>query len=292
LGAQYSASEGKWLCRPLPEAQKKERTVRIAFIGGGVMGEVIIKGILSQGLARPQDITASDIDMERLSALSQGYGIKTSANNRQAMEGAEVVVLAIKPQNLKEVLEGIRGPAQEQLILSIVAGASIAAIVKGLGHNLIVRAMPNTPAQIGEGITVWTASDEVSQGQKEMAQSILGALGKEIYVSDEKYLDMATAVSGSGPAYIFLVIEALVDAAVHIGWPREKAEELVLQTILGATRLVQATGKQPAELRKMVTSPGGTTEEALLQLEQGGLRALIDRAVIAAYEKAKGLGGK
>jgi len=266
--------------------------MQIAFIGGGVMGEAVIKGILSQGLAKPQDITTSDIDPERLSALRQGYGIKTSANNRRAMEGANVVVLAIKPQNLKEVLEGIRGPAQEQLILSIVAGASIAAIVKGLGHNLIVRAMPNTPAQIGEGITVWTASDEVSQGQKEMAQSILGALGKEIYVSDEKYLDMATAVSGSGPAYIFLVIEALVDAAVHIGWPREKAEELVLQTVLGAARLVQATGKQPAELRKMVTSPGGTTEEALLQLEQGGLRALIDRAVIAAYEKAKGLGGK
>ncbi len=266
--------------------------MRIAFIGGGVMGEAMIKGILGQGMARPQDITASDIDPERLSTLSQGYGIKTSANNRQAMEGSEVVVLAIKPQNLKEVLEGIRSPAKEQLILSIVAGASIATIAKGLGHNLVVRAMPNTPAQIGEGITVWTASDEVSPGQKEMAQSILGALGKEIYVSDEKYLDMATAVSGSGPAYIFLVIEALVDAAVHIGWPRETAEELVLETVLGAARLAQATGKQPAELRRMVTSPGGTTAEALLQLEQGGLRAVIDRAVIAAYEKAKVLGGK
>ncbi len=234
--------------------------MRIAFIGGGVMGEAMIKGILGQGVARPQDITASDIDPERLSALSQGYGINTSANNRQAMAGSEVVVLAIKPQNLNEVLEGIKGPAKEQLILSIVAGASIATIAKGLGHNLVVRAMPNTPAQIGEGITVWTASDEVSPGQKEMAQSILGALGKEIYVSDEKYLDIATAVSGSGPAYIFLVIEALVDAAVHIGWPRETAGELVLETVLGAARLAQATGKQPAELRKMVTSPGGTTE--------------------------------
>jgi pyrroline-5-carboxylate reductase len=266
--------------------------MRIAFIGGGVMGEAMIRGILGQGLAKPQDIIASDIDPERLSALGQGYGINTSADNRQAMEGAEVVVLAIKPQNLNEALAGIRGPAQGQLILSIVAGASIAAIATGLGHNLVVRAMPNTPAQIGEGITVWTASDEVSQGQKEMAQAILGALGKEIYVSDEKYLDIATAVSGSGPAYIFLVIEALVDAAVHIGWPRETAVELVLQTVLGAARLAQATGKQPAELRKMVTSPGGTTEQALLQLEQGGLRAVIERAVTAAYEKAKILGGK
>ena len=266
--------------------------MKIAFIGGGVMAEAMIKGILGQGVARPKDITASDINPERLSALSQGYGIKTSADNRQAMEGADVVVLAIKPQNLKEVLDGIRGQAKEQLILSIVAGASIAAIAKGLGHNLVVRAMPNTPAQIGEGITVWTASDEVSKGQKKMAQSILGALGKEIYVSDEKYIDIATAVSGSGPAYIFLVIEALVDAAMHIGWPQETAGELVLQTVLGAARLAQETGKQPAELRKVVTSPGGTTEAALLQLEQGGLRALIDRAVIAAYEKARILGSK
>jgi len=266
--------------------------VKIAFIGGGVMAEAIIKGILGRGVARPQDITASDIDRERLFALGQDYGIRTSADNRQAIEGAEIVVLAIKPQNLKQVMEDLQGQAKEQLFLSIVAGASMATISAGLEHNLVVRAMPNTPAQIGEGITVWTASDEVSQGQKEMARSILGALGKEIYVSDEKYIDIATAVSGSGPAYIFLVIEALVDAAVHIGWPRETAGELVLETVLGAARLVQATGKQPAELRKMVTSPGGTTEEALLQLEEGGLRDLIDRAVVAAYEKAKILGGE
>ena len=266
--------------------------MRIAFIGGGVMGEALIKGILGQGLAKPGDITASDIDLERLSALSQGYGIKTSASNRQATEGAEVVVLAIKPQNLKEALEGIRGQTQGQLILSIVAGASIASIARGVGHNLVVRAMPNTPAQIGAGITVWTASDKVSQRQKEMAQSILGALGREIYVSDERYLDIATAVSGSGPAYIFLFIEALVDAAVHIGWPRETAVELVVETVLGAAHLARTTGKQPAELRRMVTSRGGTTEQALLQLEEGGFRALIERAVSAAYEKAKSLGAE
>ena len=256
------------------------------------MAEAMIKGILGQGVAGPQDVTASDIDRERLSALGQDYGIRTSADNRQAIEEAEVVVLAIKPQNLKQVMEDLRGQARGQLFLSIVAGASMATIGKGLGHNLVVRAMPNTPAQIGEGITVWTASDEVGQGQREMAQSILGALGKEIYVSDEKYIDIATAVSGSGPAYIFLVIEALVDAAVHIGWPEDRAKELVLETVLGAARLAQKTGKQPAELRKMVTSPGGTTEKALLQLEEGGLRDLIDRAVAAAYEKAKILGGE
>lgn len=261
--------------------------MKIAFIGGGVMAEAMIKGIMGKGLATPQDIIASDVSQERLSLLNQAYSVRTTADDSQAIEGSEVVILAVKPQNLNAVIKDIGGLAKDQVILSIVAGARIATIAKGLGHNLVVRAMPNTPAQIGEGITIWTASDEVSQGQKEVAQSIWEALGKEIYVGDEKYIDMATAISGSGPAYIFLIIEALTDAAVHIGWPRETAGELVVQTVLGSTRLMQATGKHPTELRNMVTSPGGTTAEGLLQLEEGGLRALLTHAVIAAYEKAK-----
>ena len=266
--------------------------MKIAFIGGGLMAEAMIKGILGKGLARPQDIIASDISQERLSLLSQAYSIRTTSDNRQAIDGSEVVVLAIKPQNLNAVMKDISGLAKEQMMLSIVAGARIATLVKGLKHNLMIRAMPNTPAQIGEGVTVWTASVEVSPGQKEVAQSIWEALGKEIYVGNEKYIDMATAISGSGPAYTFLIIEALIDAAVDIGWPRETAGELVVQTVLGSTRLIQATGKHPAELRNMVTSPGGTTEEGLIVLEEGGLRALLAHAVIAAYDKAKVLGGK
>lgn len=266
--------------------------MRIAFIGCGVMGEAMIKGILGRGLVKPEDIIANDIDPARLSAVSQGYGISASANGRQAMAGSEVVVLAIKPQNLKEVMGDLRGQAKGQLFLSIVAGASIATIKEGLGHELVVRAMPNTPAQIGEGITVWTASGEVAQSQRDMARSILGALGREIYVGDEKYIDMATAVSGSGPGYIFLIIEALIDAAVGVGLPQQMAGELVVETVLGAARLAQATGKPPAELRDMVASPGGTTAAGLLQLEEGGLRDLFARAVTAAYERAKTLGIK
>ena len=266
--------------------------MKIAFIGGGVMGEAMMKGILGKGLAKPQDITASDISQKRLSILNQAYGVRTVSDNREAIRGSEVIVLAIKPQNLNEAMKDISGLPQEQMVLSIVARASIATIAKSLGHNLIVRAMPNVPAQVGEGITVWTTSDKVSQKQKEVARSIWRALGKEIYVNDEKYLDMATAISGSGPAYIFLVIEALIDAAVHIGWPREMAEELVLQTVLGSAHLMQATGKHPAELRNMVTSPGGTTAEGLLRLEAGGLRALLAQAVIAAYEKVTDLEAK
>ena len=173
-----------------------------------------------------------------------------------------------------------------------MAGATLESLHEGLGHSCLVRAMPNMPAQIGEGMTVWTATDEVNQKQKEMAQSILAAMGKEIYVSSEKYIDMATALSGSGPAYVFLIIEALVDAGVHIGLPRDMAEKLVVQTVLGSTRAVEVMGKHPAELKNMVTSPGGTTTEGLLQLETGGLRSLLLQAVIAAYNKAKSSGSQ
>ncbi len=152
--------------------------------------------------------------------------------------------------------------------------------------------MPNTPAQIGEGISVWTATTEVSEQLRGWASSILGAMGKQIYLDDEQHIDMATAVSGSGPAYFFLFVEALVEAAVHIGLPRHVAQELVLQTMLGSAHLIPESGKEPAELRRMVTSPGGTTAEALLELEKGEFANLIAKAVNAAYNKAKRLGGE
>ncbi len=212
--------------------------------------------------------------------------------NTVAIEKADIVVLAIKPQNLAEVMAELNGQLKPaQLVLSIIAGARIDTLCRGLNHRSVVRAMPNTPAQIAEGITVWTATSKVISEQREWVASILGAMGKEIYVDDEKYLDMATAVSGSGPAYVFLFIEALVDAAVHIGLPRNLAEELVLQTLLGSGHFLQKSGKLPAELREMVTSPGGTTAEALLQFEKGGFSQLVLQAVVAAYEKAKRLSG-
>lgn len=266
--------------------------MKIAFIGGGVMGEAMMRGILGKGLATPQGIMANDISAARLSSLKKAYGVGVTDDYGIAVEGADVIVIAVKPQNLAELMPKLQGHLTHgQLALSIVAGAAIATITGGLGHRSVIRAMPNTPAQIGEGMSVWTSSREVSQRQKEIARSILGALGREIYVPDEKYIDMATAVSGSGPAYIFLVIEALVDAAIHIGLPHEMAEELVLETVVGASLLAKETGKPPKELRDMVTSPGGTTEQAILKLEDGGLRDLLLRAVIAAHEKAKALSG-
>jgi len=265
--------------------------MEIAFIGGGNMGEAMLSALLDKKLCTPQDISVSDIDESRRQYLAQEYGVATVGDNRLAVDKGDVVVLAIKPQNLGEVMDELSGCLKpDQLVLSIVAGAGINNLCLGLNHRHIVRAMPNTPAQIGEGISVWTATAEVTEEQKGWASSVLGAMGTEIYVDDEKYLDMATAISGSGPAYFFLFVESLVESAVRIGLPRDTAEKLVLQTMLGSGHLIQKSGKPPTELRRMVTSPGGTTAEALLQFEKGGFSQLVMQAVTAAYNKAKELG--
>lgn len=265
--------------------------MKITIIGGGNMGEAMLSAILEKGLSVPQAISVSDIDEARRQYLGQKYGVAVTSSNRQAVTKSEVVVLAIKPQNLAEVMTELDGQLKStQLVLSIIAGARMNTLCLGLNHSCVVRAIPNMPALIGEGISVWTATAEVTEQQKEWASSILGAMGKAIYVDDEKYIDMATAVSGSGPAYFFLMMEALVDAAVRIGLSRDMAEELVLQTILGSGRVIQRSDKSPDELRRMVTSPGGTTAEALLQFEQGRFRDLVLKAVSAAYDKAKKLG--
>ena len=263
--------------------------MRITFIGGGTMGEAMIKCLLAKKVVSPQDIVVSDVNELRRELLAREYKVKTSADSSRAVENADVVVLAIKPRDLAEVMEVIRGSLRQQAILSIVAGASLSALSDGLTYPYIIRAMPNMPAQIGEGMTVWTTMSEATQEHKKMARSILSALGKELYFPDEKYIDMATALSGSGPAYVFLFIEVLTDAGVRIGLPYKAAKELTLQTILGSAYMVEKTGKHPAELRNMVTSPGGTTAEAMAQLERGGFRSSILEAVIAAYEKAKRL---
>ena len=266
--------------------------MKIAFIGGGTMGEAMVRCLLSKKVAAPQDIVVSDISPSRQEWLSREYRVSTLADNRRVVEGADFIVLAVKPPDLPQAMGDIvkAGSLQAKaLVLSIVAGASLASLCCGLNHSAIIRAMPNMPAQIGEGITVWTATTEVSQEQKQAAQSLLGCLGEEVYVAEEKYLDMATALSGSGPAYVFLFIEALIDAGVHIGLPRNIAQELVIQTMLGSSQALRETGRHPAELRNMVTSPGGTTAEALLRLERGNLRSSIVEAIAAAYDKAKQL---
>ncbi|MBE9477628.1 MAG: pyrroline-5-carboxylate reductase [Chloroflexi bacterium] len=265
--------------------------MKLAFIGGGNMGEAMLAAILEKGLSTAENVTVSDISEPRRRYLKQKYGITVTGDNRQAAVESDVVVLAIKPQQLAEAMSGLSGRLHAaQLVLSIVAGAGTGTLCRGLGHNRVIRVMPNTPAQIGEGISVWTATAEVSEEQKAQAAAILGAMGRQVYVTDERYLDMATAVSGSGPAYVFLFAEALTSAAVDIGLPDDMARELALETVLGSARFMQGSDRPPAELRRMVTSPGGTTAAALARLEKGQFTELIKQAVRAAYERAKELG--
>jgi pyrroline-5-carboxylate reductase len=263
---------------------------KIAFIGPGVMAEAMIAGLLRKKLAKPENILAAGPRQERVADLSTRYKIETTVDNASAAAQADVVVLSVKPQRLSEVMKGMHKVQPEALVLSIVAGASIQKISRTLKHQAVVRSMPNTPGQIGEGITVWTASARTSQEQRNVAQKILGALGEEVFVEDESYLDMATALSGSGPAYVFLFTEALIDAGVHLGFPRRIAEQLVLQTIKGSVAFYHHAERHPATLRNQVTSPGGTSAEALYYLEKAGFRTALSRAIWAAYQRSLELG--
>ncbi|MCZ2127841.1 MAG: pyrroline-5-carboxylate reductase [Anaerolineales bacterium] len=263
---------------------------KITFIGPGVMAEAMIAGLLNKKLADAKDITAAGPREERGAELIRKYGIQCTTDNSAACRDADVVVLSVKPQRLTDVMKGLRDIKPDALVLSIIAGATMKKIGAGLKHKALARSMPNTPGQIGEGITVWTASKETTEEQREMARSILGALGEEVFVEDESYLDMATALSGTGPAYVFLFTEALIDAGVHMGFPRRIAEQLVLQTIKGSASFYQSAGRHPATLRNQVTSPGGTSAEAIYYLEKAGFRTAISRAVWAAYQRSLELG--
>lgn len=265
--------------------------LRIAFIGGGTMGEAMIHALLRTGQVTADQITASDVLPERLEELRARYGVHVTTDNAEAASEADIVILAVKPQTLPDVMAGLRGRIRPTaLVFSIVAGMPIATISKGLEHAAIVRTMPNTPAQIGEGMTVWTASPSVTDVQRAQAQAIMKAMGLELYVAHEDALNMATAVSGTGPTYVFLLMEALVDAAVHLGFSRREALLLVTQTVLGSAKFAAQSTRHLAELRNMVTSPGGTSAEAIYQLEKGGLRTVLSKAVWAAYKKSRLLG--
>lgn len=263
---------------------------KIAFIGPGAMAEAIIAGLLRKKLAKSANIIASGPREERGVELNKKYGIQATTDNATAASHADVVVLSVKPQRLSDVMKGLKSIRSDALVLSVIAGANIKKLSTGLKHKAIVRSMPNTPGQIGEGITVWTASKEVTEEQQDMARKILGALGDEVFVEDENYLDMATALSGNGPAYVFLFTEALIDAGVHMGFPRRIAEQLVLQTIKGSASYYEQAGRHPATLRNQVTSPGGTSAEALYYLEKAGFRTAISRAIWAAYQRSVELG--
>ncbi len=291
---------------------------KLSFIGCGVMAEAIIAGLLGKNLVKPEQIVGSHPREERREELQEKYGIHLFEENREAVgyhstrsasvgtpasghsgtsgndkASGSIVMLTVKPQRLSGILAELKEVIQpHQLVISIVAGARVETIADALQNRSIVRAMPNTPAQIGEGMTVWTATPEVDEAQQAQIQAVFGALGREMHVEEERMIDMATALSATGPTYTFLVMEALIDAGVHMGFSRHVAEELVLQTMLGSVLFARESRKHPAELRNMVTSPGGTSAEAIYQMEKGSLRTVLSKAVWAAFQRATSLGKK
>jgi pyrroline-5-carboxylate reductase len=267
------------------------RDVTIATVGSGVMAEAMIAGLLKGERVGADRIVASHPRPDRREHLGREYGIRAVESNIEAVGGAEVVVLALKPQMLARVGRELAPVLRDgQLVISIIAGATTTALGNVLGHRQIVRSMPNTPAQLGRGMTVWYATPEVTDHQRTQAAELLGALGVQLAVDDEKLVAMATAVSGTGPTYVFLVMEALIDAAVHLGFPRHIAHDLVIETLEGSTLFAKASAMHPAQLRNMVTSPGGTSAAALHELESGRLRTVLSEAVWAAFRRTEQLG--
>jgi pyrroline-5-carboxylate reductase len=260
--------------------------VRISFIGTGTMATAMIKCILGKPLYKKEDIMGSAPRKKRLEEVKAQFGIQMTQSNIEAAKFGDIVVLSIKPQVFPEVAEEIRDALKDQqIVLSIMAGVDIDSLQKELLHKKVVRVMPNTPAQIWEGMSVWTATKEISDEEKAHIKEILGSMGKELFVKEENYIDMATALSATGPAYVFLFLEAMISAGVHLGFSRHTSRELVYQTALGSVLFAINSSKHTAELRDMVTSPGGTTAEALYELEKGGLRTVIEKAIYAAYRR-------
>ena len=270
-----------------------KRTMRVAIVGAGVMAEAMIAGLLADRAVTPAQLVASHPRRDRRELLAGRHGISVVARNAEAVADAEIVVLAVKPQMLGRVMREIAPALQsEQVVLSIVAGATLRTLATGLAHPAVVRSMPNTPAQIRRGISVWAAAEACTAAQRDLARRVLRALGTEHEVEDEEFVAMATALSGTGPTYLFAVMEALIDAGVHTGFPRELAHDLVVATLVGSAEYAAQSDLHPAQLRNAVTSPGGTSAAAIYELEKGRLRTVLSDAVWAAYRRTQELGAR
>ena len=261
----------------------------IAVVGGGTMGATFIRAVTSARLATQDEIVVCEaLDTRRAWLASEFDGVGVTGDFSEAVCGADVIYLSVKPQDLSSLRPELLDPSQ--LTISILAGSTMTSVQAALGHDRVVRAMPNTPAQIGRGLTVWTAADCVTQSERERTRQLLGAMGVEIYAADESVIDKATAVNGSGPAYVFLLIEAMINGAVTIGLRPDEARRMVLETVIGSAEFVSQSGEHPAVLRDMVTSPGGTTAAGVRVLENRAVRAAMIEAIAAAHARAEELG--
>lgn len=262
---------------------------RIGIIGAGKMGAALISGLLRAGVVGKNDLCASDVSAQRCDYISKTYGVKCFPDNKAVVANSDIVIIAVEPKHVKEVLEDIGEKLANQTLVSIAAGISIDFLNKNLRRAIpIVRAMPNNPCLVGEGMTVLTSSPEVSEKEFGVVESIFSSVGR-VLVLDERFFDAVTGLSGSGPAYIYLVIEGLVEGGVRAGLPEDKALTLAAQTVLGAGKMVLETGMDPAKLREMVTTPKGTTIEGVKELERGEIKASLGRAVEKAAQRSKEL---
>jgi len=260
--------------------------MNISFIGTGIMASSIIKCITEKGLYRKEEITGSGPRLKSLEEVKKRFGINITQKNTGAAKFGDIIILSIKPQVFPAVAEEIKDSINDnQIIVSIMAGVDIETLQRELLHKKIVRAMPNTPAQISEGMTVWTSTKEIEENEKDEVKKIFSSMGKELYFEEEQYVDMATALTGTGPAYVFLFLEAMIAAGVHLGFSRRDARELVYQTTLGSVLFAINSEKHTSELRDMVTSPGGTSADALYEMEKGSFRTIIEKAVYSAFKR-------
>ncbi len=266
---------------------------RLGFIGGGQMAEALIKGILSQGILKAEQISCSDPSEERRTLLGDAYNILVFQKNQDVIEKSDVIILAVKPQVMDVVLDDIREHVtKDHLVVSIAAGITLKILARGLLPGArVIRVMPNTPALIQQGASAICPGKRASQGDLKIVCALLGAVGRAVVVRDEGLMDAVTGLSGSGPAYVFSFIQGLIDAGVREGLPRPLAADLVVQTVLGAAAMCKETGKDPGQLTAMVTSPGGTTIEGLYALEKGGFRGVLMDAVRRATRRSRELGG-
>ncbi len=267
--------------------------LRLGLIGSGNMGTAIIEGVISKHILEPPQIYASDIDHDQLKELEEVYGIHTTLDNLEIVRQSDIIILAVKPDICTAVLDGIRNDLNDRKgLISIVAGWTTHTLRSRLNDDArVLRVMPNTPALVGEGMTVFSKDHNLLDDQISLSQRIFSSLGKVEMVS-ERYMDVVTAVSGSGPAYVYLFIEALADAGVLEGLPRDLSYKLAAQTVLGSAKMVLETGCHPAELKDKVCSPGGTTIEGVFVLEQRGFRGGIMDAVLKSAQKSKRLSEK
>ena len=263
-------------------------SVKLGVIGGGVMGSAIVSRLLIQGIYQPTEVLISEPTLGQRELLQQQYGVGVTGDNNLAMT-APVLLLAIKPQIFGQVVSELSQPSPAQLIVSILAGVSIAQLEQAFPDRAVIRAMPNTPATVGMGMTAVSAGNHVSAAQLELATELFQAVGAVVTVP-ESLMDAVTGLSGSGPAFVAIAIEALADGGVAAGLPRQIADKLALQTVLGTAQLLNESQLHPAQLKDLVTSPGGTTITGITKLEQAGFRSALIEAVIAAARRSQELG--